>query len=139
MLSQTIFSCQCASGLTYEERLDIARRKLGICPALGLTGRLFINGDSCVAVMEGEASILEKYCTALIADERMALYVPHAQYEIEQHEFEDYIIWLDIAPVPSEHTAIRKLTRDSLNTAIPDNISSRVRILIQSCIFPEDA
>ncbi|WP_409431937.1 BLUF domain-containing protein [Litorimonas sp. RW-G-Af-16] len=136
-ISQLIYTSTCTSAMTPEKSFQLSEKSIKVCQELGLTGRVFANDTQALAITEGPTDIVRRYYEAVGSDDLVESILLHTDRIIPAREFKDYSVWLNITtPIPFVDN-VYHLSEDSLRRALPQNISARLRIMIEAYLKPD--
>lgn len=128
-LSQYIFSPTCVDEMTSKMAYQVACQSVTVFEQLGLTGRVFANNKRALAVVEGPTAIVEQYFHALSADILLETIFLHSSRPIEQREFSDFSIWINLREEFEFTDRVRRLTKPALKDALPASPSIKLKIM----------
>ncbi len=136
-LSQLIYTSTCTASMTPKMAYLTSSKSVDICKSLGLTGRVFANNKQALAMTEGPTEIVRRYYHAVASDSLVENIILHTDREIKAREFANYSVWLNLE-TPIEFTdTVRHLTPETLSRAMPDNISLRLRMMVEAYLKPD--
>lgn len=135
MLSQSIFTLTCRTDMPADQRIDIAEKNIIICKALGFTGRGFIVGSQALNIIEGTDALLSNFTDAMAIDPRITCFVPHGSRPIQEREYNDYGLWLDLVTDDNAAEGLYSLKALSISDALPPSASTRVRLLTDAFLM----
>ena len=130
-LSQLIYTSTCADKMTPQLAYSVSLKSVTVCQQLGLTGRVFANDITAFAMTEGPTDLVKQYFLAVQADTLVETILLHVEREIEEREFEDYAVLLNLKESFDESPHIRKLTDQTLEESLPAKPSSKLRIMVE--------
>lgn len=133
---QFVYSSTSIDSMSAAKAFDYARKNLGICKSLGLTGRVFADGKDALVIIEGEEDIMREYYAMVEADKYVLSFILHVERKIEEREFSDYQVVLGL---PLDHEfceEIRPLTSEEIDLHITPKLSSKLRLVASSILGP---
>lgn len=128
-LSQYIFSSTCVDGMTSKMAYQVSCQSVIVFEQLGLTGRVFANNKRALAIVEGPTIIVDQYFDALSADILLETIFLHSSRTIEQREFSDFSIWINLREEFEFTEKVRRLTKPALKDALPASPSIKLKIM----------
>lgn len=136
-LSQLIYTSIYMAELTPRRAHETYMESVAACKQLGITGRVFADDQQAIAMTEGPTDILNRYYDAVTADPFVGSTVLHFDRHIPAREFSDYSVWLNSKETYDVSPQILRLTHETLALALPPNLSTKVRIMIETFVKPE--
>lgn len=135
MISQSIYTTHPIAGVTRDELIDMGSKNAMICEALGLTGRFFVIEDEHLSIIEGPTALCQKYSDAFMGDPRARSPLSHSFRAIPKLEFENYSVWVKHRWMDDPFAnAVNTLTRETLDNALPNTLSTRVRLIVDGYV-----
>jgi hypothetical protein len=131
-LCQAIYTTTCTDAMTSEKAVLISEKSVEVCRELGLTGRVFANDSSALAITEGPCEVVHGYCDAVEADELVQTFLLQTEREIGVREFDDYSVWLNIDAAFRQTDYVKALRPDTLKSALPAQASARLRFVTKA-------
>ena len=138
MLCQMIFTSTSAPGVSLGDKVNVAAYSVSNCNELGLTGRVLVEPDMAINVLEGPETILRAYVDAIKNDAMIELLILHHQEPIEDRKFEDYSVWMTYKP-DKVINGVYKLTVENFEEALPGNLPIKTRLFIDANFVIPDA
>lgn len=118
--------------MTPQMSYEAACKSVYIGEKLSLTGRVFANTIQALAITEGPTNIVREYFKAVKADSLVESILLHVDREIPAREFTDYSVWLNLPESFQLCDKVRKLTPQSVLTAMPIKPSAKLRIMAEA-------
>ena len=131
-LSQLIYTSRCVAAMTSQMSYDVSCKSVAICEQLGLTGRVFANTQQALAITEGPSELVKMYFHAVKGDSLVETILLHVDRKIETREFSDYSVWLNLPDTFEFGDKVRKLTPESVTSAMPVKQSAKLRIMAEA-------
>jgi len=131
-LTQLIFTSQVTPKSSLAEIRVQAESVIGNCMLLDITGRNFNINYESFTIKEGPTEALMRYYEAVLDDPWIDLSVLHQQVIIETREFDDFSIWVQSSSGFDLGPHINILSKDTIANALPDTLSSKLKIFLQS-------
>ncbi|WP_026941825.1 BLUF domain-containing protein [Hellea balneolensis] len=132
MLSQMIYTSTSAPHVTLEDKVNVASYSVATCDELGLTGRVLVVPEMAINVLEGPEAIVSAYVAAIRDDALIDLLIVHNTKAIEEHEFDDYSVWMTYKPDETPIRGVYRLTPDNFEQALPKNLPLKTRLFIEA-------
>ena len=136
-LKQLIYTSTCTDQMTPLLSHQVSLKSVNICSQLGITGRVFADDQQAIAMTEGPSDIVMGYYKAIAADSLVNSAFIHVERKIPQREFKDYSVWLNSREIHDVGSQVHVLSRQTLASALPPNLSAKVRIMIEAFLKPE--
>jgi len=136
-LSQLIYTSRCIAAMTSQMSYDVSCKSVAICEQLGLTGRVFANNQQALAMTEGPTEIVKQYFEAVKSDGLVESILLHVDRIIPEREFADYSVWLNLPEAFEFGDKVRKLTPESVLTAMPIKQSVKLKIMAEAYLNAE--
>ena len=138
MLCRMIYTSTSAPGVSLDEKVIVAAYSVSNCNELGLTGRVLVEPDMAINVLEGPEAILKAYVHAIKNDAMIDLLILHHQEPIEDRKFEDYSVWMTYKP-DEDLKGVYRLTVENFEKALPSNLPVKTRLFIDANFVIPDA
>ena len=136
-LIQYIYTSVLGVQITPQQAYDASMLSAGLCQKFGITGRVFANAQQALAITEGPEEVTSRYFESVSRDSMAATVVLHVKREILAREFLDFSILLNVNCPFAASGSVRPLTPESLQSAWPENLSAKVRILADAYMDPD--
>ena len=134
MLSQMIFTSTSAPHVTLDDKVKVAAYSVTMCKELGLTGRVLVVPDMAINVLEGPEAIVSGYVEAIRQDSLVDLVIIHNTQTIEEHEFEDYSVWMTYKSDDKAIEGVYRLTPENFEDALPKSLPLKTHLYIEANI-----
>jgi len=128
-LVQYIYNTRNRADLTPEKGVLVSMKSVEICDRLGMTGRVFSTRSHALSIIEGPTDVMAQYFQAVETQPHIINVLLQGVRDIDTREFGDYSVWLDIDHPFDSHPKVHAMGPGSLETAMPDKPSARLRIM----------
>jgi hypothetical protein len=135
--AQYIYTSILVSELTPESAFQTCELSSKVCRHFGITGRVFANRQQALAITEGPEEVVARYFEAIRQDPISGKIILHVQRLISSREFQTYSLWLNLGVDFSPSESVRPLTPDTLQSAWPSTLSTKMRILAEAYLDPD--
>lgn len=136
-LLQLIYTSSCVDAMTSRLSYDVSCKSVYICESLDITGRVFANTKQALAFTEGPEEIVREYFEAVKADSLVETILLHVDRKIAAREFNDYSVWLNLPETFQFGEKVKKLTPQSVASALPVRQSAKLRIMAEAYLNAE--
>lgn len=133
---QRVFTVATYRKFSPSQSKNFSKLSVSICQQLGIRGRAFSNDKEAMFITEGAEELINKYYDAVVKDPHTDFAVIHSDEKIEVCEFEDYSVWLSsYDPNKLDYgPSVHLLTKETIKTAIPCNLSSKLKIRMKALV-----
>jgi len=131
-LVQYIYLTTNRLNMTVEKGVLVSAKSVEICERLGMTGRVFSTHFRALSIIEGPRDVMSQYFEAVDTQPQIATVSLQSVRDIEAREFDDYSVWLDLDKDFGSHSKVYPMTPDSLEQAMPDAPSARLRVIMSA-------
>ena len=131
MLCQMIYTSTSARHVSLGDKVKVAAYSVSNCHELGLTGRVLVEPDMAINLLEGPEPILRAYVNAIENDAMIELLIRHHQEPIKDRKFKDYSVWMTYTP-DEPLKGVYKLTAENFEKALPNNLPKKTRLFIDA-------
>jgi len=135
---QRIFTIATHQKFTPSQSMGFAKLSVSVCQQLGIRGRAFTNDVEALFIAEGQGDVVKQYYDAVIQDHHTDFAFILSDMRLEAGEFDNYSVWLtSYDPSAFDYgPCVHLLTPETLDTAIPATLSSKLKIKID-CLMPD--
>lgn len=124
--------------MTLADKIKVAAYSVSMCKELGITGRVLVVPDMAINVIEGPEALINAYVEAIKNDALIDLLIVHHTQAINEHEFEDYSVWMTYSS-DEPMKGVYRLTAENFKAALPKNLPLKTRIYIEANIVIDGA